>query len=293
VSPTYSIKDLETLSGIKAHTIRIWEQRYGIVQPQRTDTNIRTYDGEQLKKLLNISLLNRNGLKISKIARMSQEELLHHVLDIERSNGNEEIYITGLIQAMIDTNEELFDQVISSTNTKYGFEQTMLKIIYPFLQRIGVLWLTGSINPAQEHFITNLIRQKTISAIDAIFVPRKNLKEKYLLFLPEGELHELSILFGYYILKSRNKQVIYLGQSLPLNDLDVVYNIHRPEYILSIFTSAPDTSDLQSYINHMSANFSESKVLLTGALIEHHKPTMPENIIFLPKVTDLIDFTTV
>lgn len=293
MSPTYSIKDLETLSGIKAHTIRMWEQRYGIVQPHRTDTNIRTYDGEQLKKLLNISLLNRNGLKISKIARMSQDELYHRVLDIERINGNEEIYITGLIQAMIDTNEELFDQVISSTNTRYGFEQTMLKIIYPFLQRIGVLWLTGSINPAQEHFITNLIRQKTISAIDAIFVPRKNLKEKYLLFLPEGELHELSILFGYYILKSRNKQVIYLGQSLPLNDLDVVYNIHRPEYILSIFTSAPDTSDLQSYIDHMSTNFSESKILLTGALIEHHKPTMPPNIIFLPKVTDLIDFTTV
>jgi DNA-binding transcriptional MerR regulator len=286
----YSIKDLETLSGIKAHTIRIWEQRYEIVKPERTDTNIRLYDAEQLKKLLNISLLNRNGHKISKIAKMSQEELYDQVLEIERNSGNEEIYITGLIQAMVDTNEELFDKVISSTNTKYGFENTMINIIYPFLQRIGVLWLTGSINPAQEHFITNLIRQKTISAIDAIFVPRKDLGEKYLLFLPEGELHELSILFGYYMLKSRNKQVVYLGQSLPLNDLDVVYKIHKPEYVMSIFTSSPDTSDLQDYINFMSSQFKESKVILTGVQIENNSPSLPENIIYLKKVTDLIDF---
>ncbi|MEM7550718.1 MAG: MerR family transcriptional regulator [Bacteroidota bacterium] len=285
---TYSIKDLETLSGIKAHTIRIWEQRYGIIKPGRTDTNIRYYDGEELRKLLKVSLLNKNGFRISKIAEMSDAEIRQRIIEIERDEDNEEVYISGLIDAMVNTDEEHFDKILSSTNTKYGFEKTMINIIYPFLKKIGVLWMTGSINPAQEHFITNLIRQKTISAIDAVFVPMKEYGNKYVLFLPEGELHELSLLFAYYLLKVRKQQVIYLGQNLPLADLNTVCEFHKPDYILSIFTSAPDVPDMQDYVNAMCQANSESKIVLTGGLLQREDISLPGNALHLESVTNLM-----
>ena len=149
--------------------------------------------------------------------------------------------------------------------------------------------MTGSINPAQEHFITNLIRQKTISAIDAVFVPMKEYENKYVLFLPEGELHELSLLFAFYILKVRKQQVIYLGQNLPLADLNTVCKFHKPDYILSIFTSAPDAPDIQDYINAMCCANPDSKVILTGGLIEREDIAIPENAIPLTSVTDLME----
>ncbi|MFY7911452.1 MAG: MerR family transcriptional regulator, partial [Emticicia sp.] len=160
----YSIKDLEQLSGIKAHTLRIWEQRYNIINPKRTDTNIRTYDDNDLKLVLNIALLKDHDYKISEIAKLSLEELSKEVLAISDKQLNYPDQIHALTIAMIDIDEERFEKIMSTNILQFGFENTMINIIYPFLSRIGTLWVTGSIGPAQEHFITNLIRQKIIVA---------------------------------------------------------------------------------------------------------------------------------
>jgi DNA-binding transcriptional MerR regulator len=156
----YSIKDLEKVTGIKAHTIRIWEKRYAIVQPSRSDTNIRSYSDEDLKKLLNISLLNRNGMKISKLAKLSNSELQNKVMDLAEKPEDSDTKIEALLMAMIDLNEEDFQLTLNAAIDKFGFEKAFLNVVRPFLNKAGILWITGTINPAQEHFVSNMIRQK-------------------------------------------------------------------------------------------------------------------------------------
>jgi DNA-binding transcriptional MerR regulator len=166
----YSIRDLERLSGIKAHTIRIWEKRYGLIEPRRTTTNIRTYCDTELKKILNVSLLNRNGLKISKIVCMSSQEIADQVSRITHFMPDEQSQIEGLTTAMIDFDEARFERIIARSVIQFGFEDTLIKIIYPFFVKIGLMWQTGTVNPAQEHFVTNLVRQKVMVAIDNQFI---------------------------------------------------------------------------------------------------------------------------
>jgi MerR family transcriptional regulator, light-induced transcriptional regulator len=185
---TYSIKDLEQLSGIKAHTLRIWEQRYDILKPDRTDTNIRTYDDQDLKLVLNISLLKDHGHKISEISKMSAEELSKEVLLISNKQLNYPDQIHALTISMLDLDEERFEKIISTNTLQFGFENMMINIIYPFLNRIGTLWITGSIGPAQEHFISNLIRQKLIVAIDGQLPSLRPGAKKYLLYLPQDKI---------------------------------------------------------------------------------------------------------
>ena len=179
---TYSIKDLEQLSGIKAHTLRIWEQRYNLLQPKRTDTNIRYYDDDDLKLILNVALLNDNGVKIRQMTSMSGNELREEVKKLtDRSLTNDD-QIHALTICMIKMDEKRFDKILSTNILKLGFEQTMLNVIYPFMSKIGILWQTGAINPAQANFISNLVRMKLIVAIDGQ-VPHTGDK-KFLLFLP-------------------------------------------------------------------------------------------------------------
>jgi len=286
----YSIKDLEHLSGIKAHTIRIWEQRYDLLQPKRTDTNIRYYDDEDLKLVMNVSLLKENGRKISKIAKMSLDEMNEEVLRITEENLKYSDQVNALTIAMIDLNEERFEKIIASNTLKIGFEKTMVNIIYPFLTKIGVLWLTGTINPAQEHFITCLIRQKIIVAIDGQFTSVNDLSKKYLLYLPEGEMHELSLLFVWYIIKSRQNKVIYLGQNLPTNDLHTVYKFHEPNYLFSIITTTPGQDSIQEYVNTLSAQFKNSTIILTGYQVIGRGLNTPDNVMVLDKIEDMINF---
>lgn len=190
----YSIKDLEKITGIKAHTIRIWEQRYGLLQPQRTDTNIRYYDDNDLQFILNVSVLNKNGYKISRIAELDKDEVMTEVRKITTESEDKDNILSAMVMAMLSLDEEAFENTIEEVSGKYGFEQTVISYIYPFLEHIGNLWLTGAIRPAHEHFISNLIRQKIIAATDGIrptFIPGK----RFLLFTPEKEIHELSLLF--------------------------------------------------------------------------------------------------
>lgn len=282
----FSIKDLEKISGIKAHTLRIWEQRYGILKPTRTDTNIRCYCNEELKNILNVSLLNNNGYKISKIATLSKAQIADEVNKIVNSDTPDSEQIEGLIISMVDMDELRFEKIISNNILRTGFSHTIEAVIYPFLHKIGLMWQTGSINPAQEHFISNLIRQKLIVAIDGVIVPENKKQKKFILFLPDGELHEVSLLYFTYLIKSKGHQVIYLGQSVPFIDLQRVYSIREPHYIVSVFTRAMDTP--QNYVTELSTTFPKSKILLSGYQVIEKNIVTPKNINIFKTPSDLL-----
>jgi DNA-binding transcriptional MerR regulator len=260
----FSIKDLERLSGIKAHTIRIWEQRYHIFNPERTDTNIRYYSNEELKLLLNISLLNNNGYKISKIAQLSSLEITSEAGKILTSKLDESILINNLVISMIELNEEAFEEILNNCITNIGFENSVLHVIYPFLEKIGIMWQTGSINPAQEHFMSNLIRRKFITAIDHLKLSLKDSYKTFVLFLPDGELHELSLLFCNYVIRKIGHKCVYLGQSVPFEDLEVIENIINPDYLLTIMINQPKEISVQDYANKLSNSFPSCKIIMTG-----------------------------
>ena len=283
----YSIKDLERLSGIRAHTIRIWEQRYNIIQPQRTDTNIRYYTDADLKRILNISILNNHGIKISKIAELSPEEIheeVRTIVDLKEDDGDQ---IEAMIMAMVELDEKRFESIISSNIKTSGFLNSIEKIIYPFFEKVGVLWQTGAINPAQEHFISNLIRQKIIVAIDSLEVPTIENRKKFVLFLPESELHEIGLLIYSYVLRSAGHSVIYLGQSVPYSDLLQVCDFYKPDALVSLITNPFPVSELQVFVNQLAKDFSDKQIYLSGFQFSLESIEFPENIL-LHK--DLISF---
>ena len=290
---TFSIRDLEHLSGIKAHTIRIWEQRYELIKPKRTDTNIRFYDDQDLKLILNVALLKENGVKISKIAEMTHGDMQREVLKLTELNLRYPEQIHALTISMVDIDEERFEKIISTNILKLGFEKTMTNIIFPFLTKIGILWQTGAINPAQEHFISNLVRQKLIVAIDGQYGAPVDKAKKYVLYLPEGELHELSLLFADYLIKSRNHKTIYLGHSLPIMDLEAVCDIHKPDFLLSVLTTVPGPSDVQGYVDHLSEKFPDCQILLTGYQVIGQDVQAPSNVTFFTRFDQMIDFVEI
>ncbi|UJP65701.1 MerR family transcriptional regulator [Mongoliitalea daihaiensis] len=273
---TYSIKDLEQLSGIKAHTLRVWEQRYNLLMPKRTDTNIRYYDDDDLKLILNVALLNDNGYKISKIANMTDHEMREEVVKLTDRTLTHDDQIHAMTLSMIEMDEERFDKILSTNILKLGFEQTMMNIIYPFMSKIGVLWQTGAINPAQEHFISNLVRQKLIVAIDGQVY--KGGGKKFLLFLPEGELHEISILFACYLIKLSGHKVLYLGQSTPSEDLFSVYKLHKPEFLMTVITTSPSTEFVQNYVDNLAENFPQSTIIVSGYQVVGQDFKFPKNV---------------
>ncbi|WP_187263810.1 MerR family transcriptional regulator [Pontibacter beigongshangensis] len=274
----YSIKELEHLSGIKAHTIRIWEQRYQILEPSRTDTNIRYYDDEDLKWLLNISLLNEKGIKISKIAKMSKSEVAQMVQHLSEQSYEFDHHINGLITSMLDLDEALFDKVLSTATLQLGFQQMMQEVVYPFLKKIGILWQTGNISPAHEHFISNLIRQKLLVAIDGQVVRRKEGQLTYMLFLPEGEMHEIALLYMNYLLRSLQIYTLYLGQSLPFEDLQLCYQHFKADYLCTVLTSSPERGEVQHYIDNLSKSFPESTICVYGHQVQYDFLSFPANV---------------
>jgi DNA-binding transcriptional MerR regulator len=217
---SFTIKDLESLSGIKAHTIRIWEQRYSFLKPRRTDTNIRIYSGDELKIVLNIALLNKYGFKISHIDKMNDDEINQKLVSLSDVQAQQEKIINDLIGNMIDLDTERFETALDKYIRSKGIERAINHLIFPFLERIGILWQTNHINAAQEHLVTNIIRQKLIVGVDHA-TPLITSNKTILLFLPEGEHHELGLLYMYYILKGRGLRVLYLGANVP--GKDVVY----------------------------------------------------------------------
>jgi DNA-binding transcriptional MerR regulator len=262
----YSIKELEQLSGIKAHTIRIWEKRHRIIEPSRTSTNIRYYSDLDLKKIINVSMLNTFGIKISKIADMSVDDMNKKVLEISEIEDTKGTHIDRLVIAMVDMEEELFEKILNGLIHRFGFERTITEVVYPFLEKIGVLWQTESITPAHEHFISNLIRQKIVVAIDGLAIPTKTAR-KILLFLPEGEMHELGLLFYHFLIRKSGYRSYYFGQNVPHDDLVTVYKVHQPYMMVTSITSRLQIT-AETYLERLSNDFGETKILASGHQIQ-------------------------
>ena len=283
----YHIKDFEAISGIKAHTIRIWEQRYGLLKPTRSETNIRQYGDDELTLLLNISMLNRNGFKISRVAKMSRAEIEQKVRSITTTNLEHANQVDALTITMLELDENEFDRVLNVNIAQLGFEEAMELVVFPFLRNLGILWQTGTINPAQEHFISNLIRQKLIVAIDRMNVAKNEAISKSLLFLPEGEMHELGLLYLNYLLHKNHHQVMYLGQNVPLRDVEKVVDIFKPDQVFSIFTSVPATSRIAGYIADLSKIMSEGQIYLSGYAFQLYAAKVPKNVILIKEMADI------
>lgn len=287
---TYSIKDLEQLSGIKAHTLRMWEQRYELLVPQRTDTNIRYYNDIDLRQLLNIAYLNRNGKKISQIAKMTEQEISDEVVNIADSNLEPSNQTSALVISMVNLDETRFEKIIGTNALQFGLERTMTDIVYPFLKRIGILWQTGNINPAQEHFISGLIRQKLIVAIDGQLVAQHDSSRKYVLYLPEGELHEISLLFAAYIVKSRYNKLIYLGQSLPQDDLETVCEFYKPDVIFTLLTNSPGQDEVVSYVQNLVDKFPDTDVIVSGYQAVMQKDDITDQAYVMSNIEEFIAY---
>ena len=285
----YTIRELENLSGIKAHTIRIWEKRYGLIAPQRTSTNIRSYCDTELRKLLNISILNRNGIKISKIAQLSADEIITKINQYSQEITSAESQIEGLTVAMIDLDEYRFEQVLARSIIHYGFEDAVMKVLYPFFVRIGLMWQTGSINPAQEHFITNLVKQKFFVAIDGLVVNNKPQARRFVFFLPEGELHEIGLLFSCYLAKKRGHHTLYLGQSMPMSDLAEVLRIYHFDYLVTALTTSFSGNDPVLYTKALADNFKGQRIFISGSRISDLETALPDNITLLSSPHQFIE----
>ena len=291
----FSIKDMEVLSGVKAHTIRMWEQRFHMFEPRRTPGNIRYYNDSDLKKLLNLSFLTQQGYKVSVLARMSEEELSRRVVDLSLTCTGVESRIQSLTMHMLQLNEMGFTQLLSVFIKESGLERVMLDIVFPFFRAIGFMWQTGTITPAHEHFITHLIRQKLIVSIDQMDYVQQEATKKYLLFLPEGEFHELGLLFAHYVIRSRGHETIYLGANVPYADLKTVYSTYKPQSILCILTSAQVDLTASEYLNQLSSDFPKAQIMASGKFaLDSADEIRSTRITLMRDFTDLIEqFETV
>lgn len=277
----YSIKDLEKITGVKAHTIRVWERRYAIIQPERTETNIRYYSDNDLKRLLNIAMLNDAGIKISHLAKLTSIDLETKVMELSRSNKVEAFAIEKLTMATVNFNEDLFESILSKSLLKQGMEDTITKVLFPFFERIGILWQVGSISPAQEHFISNLIRQKLFSAIDSCSGQRVENAKKIIFYLKEDELHEVSILFYNYIARRNGLRTLYLGQDLPFKDLISAVDDYKPNLIVTSFISPINPESLNKYLMNLSQSLDKVELNVTGLQLKQDEIIVPQNITIL------------
>ena len=289
---TYLIKDLERFSGIKAHTIRIWEQRYNLLTPTRTDTNIRHYLDNDLKKLLNISLLQTKGYKISKLSKMDDSQIyseIENILNIPSENESDlESKIQGLIISMVELDEIRFNQIFNKAVYEQGFQTTVINLIYPFLMRIGVMWGMNELFPAQEHFITCLIRQKLVAAINELPQPTK--EKTYLIYLPAEERHEMGVLLGNYIIKSLGFKTIYLGADVPQQDIiDIVHQLN-PDYLFSILTIKKDGQIQNKQLDSLLNSFESIEILISGSSYVLESIPNHKRIKKLGNIQEFIDF---
>lgn len=274
----FQIRDIEALTGIKSHTLRIWEQRYQLCCPKRTETNIRYYDETDLKLLLNISVLNDHGYKISEIAKMSYEEIIREVMALSEDCANFGCQIQSLSDAMLHLDEHVFEKILNTNILKMGLENTMVNIVFPFLKKTGIMWQTNTINPAHEHFVTHLIKQKLLVAIDAQVMPRMDRGKKFLLFLPEGETHEIGLLFANYLIKSKGHHVLYLGANLPCSHLCEVSKFFKPDYVFTMLTSPLINTDLQTFADKLCAKLQKIPLFISGIQILQAEINIPKNM---------------
>jgi DNA-binding transcriptional MerR regulator len=287
----FTIRELESLSGIKAHTIRIWEQRYNFLKPSRTVTNIRTYSNEELKTVLTVALLNKYGYKISRIDRMLPEQRVKAALQLPGNDAITEHLVNEMIGCMIELKSVEFEELLNAQIRKEGIEKTVTNLIFSFLDKVGILWQTNRIVPVQEHIVSNIIRQKIVCAIEGLPFVHHN-DNLFLLFLPEDEHHEMGLLFVAYLLRKRNLPVIYLGANVPLKDVQFLIDIKKPKYLYLHLTSFPHKHNFQRFLSQLSGKAGASTILISGSVTQGSRKSQPSGLILLQSFEEVISFIT-
>ena len=284
----FTIRDLENLSGIKAHTIRIWEKRYDFLKPGRSQTNIRYYGSEELKTLLNYALLNKHGYKISSIVDMPPEAIREKILSLTSFEARHERMINALLGAMVEMDAAIFEKVIDNHISEHGIEDTIKHLLFPFLQKIGILWMTSHIRVAQEHLVSNIIRQKLIKGIEDINISSRS-ENAVVLFLPDGEYHELGLLYVYYLLKVKGTNIIYLGADVPIEELEYVCKIKQPRYLYTHLTSLPSRFNFEKYLATITNRIGGTMLMISGNVTHNYKKKIPGGISFLKSLEEVVD----
>jgi DNA-binding transcriptional MerR regulator len=294
IKTEFTIKDLENFSGIKAHTIRIWEKRYNLLTPNRTDSNIRYYDIQNLQKLLNVSFLNSNGIKISKIAELQESKLNATVREIISKTGIDTQASNTLKLAMLNFDENLFNVTYNNLIAQSSLRDVFKNIFLPFLNEIGLLWQVNSITPAHEHFITNLIKQKIFINIERLQLSSPtNFDKVFVLYLPMNEIHELGLLYLHFELLLHGYQSIYLGQSVPVSNLSDVQNVYNSICFVSYLTVEPSKISISEYIANVEetvlSNTSDELWLLGRKVKEAEVISKTNNVVVFESIDDLLN----
>ena len=292
VKNSFSIKNLEHLSGIKAHTIRIWEKRYNLFEPERTDTNIRLYNLENLQKLLNVTLLYNNGYKISKIASLSSQEITENVHKLT-INKNADDWSIGLFKlAMINFNQRLFTKTFNDLLEQFTFSEVFKNVFVPLMNELGVLWQTNSISPSHEHFITSLVKQKIHAMCEDLQQKStRRTDRRFVLFLPDNEIHELGLLYLQYEVLNNGFQCVFLGQSVPIESLNNLVDIGEPITFITYFTIEPTQDKIKAYLNTFNSEIIEnidSELWILGYQVQFMSDEMPDKIRKLRSIDDVI-----
>lgn len=273
----YSIRQISVLTGIKAPTLRMWERRYHLLIPHRTATNIRYYTDRDLKLALNISALYTHGFKISRIASLSEKELEENVVELNKEPNDQQLLLDQLTKGVLKMDEEIIEALFSSSVLRNGFEKTITTLAFPLLEKVGTLWQVHHLAPPQEHFISNLIRRKMNVAIDglpAAPVPAPSV----VLFLPENELHELGLLFCYYLARKAGFRTFYLGQNVPHEDLKRIWAARRPDFLITSSTSGAGPDALHRWLKRLAADFPHTRILAGGRLLSALRTVPPRRV---------------
>ncbi|CAM1340863.1 MerR family transcriptional regulator [Tenacibaculum amylolyticum] len=292
IKTVFTIKDLENISGIKAHTIRIWEKRYNLLQPNRTETNIRYYSAESLLKLLNVALLNKHNFKISKIAQMSSEQILTNARELAFKFAVNDEAINAFKMSMFQFDKVLFNNTYNKLLHKKTFRQIFKEVFLPFLNHIGLLWQTNTLMPAHEHFISNLIIQKIQLNTEKLEYAATNTDYTYVLFLPDGEIHEIGLMYLNYELVLRGCQTIYLGQSLPLNNLNYFFEGELKVCFVTSMTVQPYDDKVHGYFDEIDSILkgTDHKLIAVGKrAMEASELNYDSNIVTYPSVIEMLD----
>lgn len=293
IKTSFSIKDLENLSGVKAHTIRIWEKRYKLLEPERSDSNIRTYDLHNLQKILNVSVLNNHGLKISNIAKFNEDELRSKVKEITVKENENSIAVNDLKLAMLNFDQSLFENTYNKLLARNSFRDVFLKEIMTLLTDIGNLWSTNTITPTHERFISTLIKQKILVNIERVQNVNSKEDKVFVLFLPLNEMHDIGILYIHFELALKGYKSIFLGSSIPVNDLYEIQNIFDDITYVSYFTVEPKQELVEDYLdilnNDLLQKRNEQLHILGKNTKNIVKKEVSNNIIIHNSIIDLLD----
>ncbi|MEW7291301.1 MerR family transcriptional regulator [Aquimarina sp. 2304DJ70-9] len=292
IQQTFSIKDLENLCGVKAHTIRIWEKRYNLLSPNRTETNIRTYNLKSLQKLLNVTYLVNSGYKISRISKLDEEEINEYVRSIVSDNSTKNQAINSFKISMLNYDLELFLGTYEQLEKKRNFRQIFIDVFIPLLKEIGLLWQTDTISPSHEHFISNLIKQKLLLNIEKLQYSNPTKKDKaFILYLPENEIHELGLLYINYEILLHGYKAIYLGASIPLDSLPNMLAFHKNTVFVSYFTIRPEKDNISKYVedfNRIVCNDRVSEFWMLGKQITNVTESSAPNHRYFNSISSLL-----